>query len=292
MTLRQNVNIDAVIEGTIQQAYLSERLTLPIAEVVELITQLTEFELGKKMLLSCGLTSPLVDYICHYDQSPTSHPLENWLLSRSPRLSAARERYNITQRLVQTILKSNMTIGVMPCNVISKVAELDYSNVKNLTIIGYDRDVAGLVHAEKQMEQLVQQGKVNLFLLKQNIWLLDDRNQHDLILSTRLTVLESDDQKIVQLLKRLFAALKTGGHLILSFFTPSPMVDIENSPWRGIYADDLLKELCIFKDILDFHPAARTEDNMKALLHEAGFEALEIYPDKHWVYPTIKARKG
>ncbi len=291
MTLSTKVNIDALVEGTIQQIYLNEKLTLPIPDVIDLTRQLKQFELGKTMMISCGLTSSSVDYICHHDTSPTDHNLENWFLSKAPRIKAARERYNITKSILQSLLKSGVTLGVMPCGVISKVAELDYSKLNKVKIVGYDRDVSGLVKAEQQMQPLVDQEKVNLFLLKKNIWLLDDRNQHNVILSNRLSVMEHSSSKVVELLKKFHSALTKNGVLVSSFFTPSPLVDVYASTWKDIYAEDVLKEHCIFEDILDFHPAARTEEEMQQLLHEAGFEVLEIHNDTHCIYPTITARK-
>jgi hypothetical protein len=292
MTIHGGIDIDTIAEGAIQKVQLNENLLISSSDVIDLIHQLKEFELGRAMLTTGALTSSWVDYICHNETSPTGHPLETWFLSKAPRIKAARERYYITRDVLQKKLRSNMVFCVMPCGVISKVAELDYSKIKNIKIIGYDNDVHGLVKAELQMQPLVDQGKVNLLLLKKNIWLLDDRNQHDLIISNRLSVLESDSQKVLELFEKYYGALRRRGLFISSFFTPSPLHNLHTSPWKDVDANDMLIEHSIFVDIMDFRPAARSESKMVNLLHKAGFEIVEILYDTHNIYPTIIARKA
>lgn len=292
MTIVGGIDIDTIAEGAIQKVHLNENLLISPSDVIDIIHQLKEFELGRAMLTTGVLTSSWVDYICHNEVSPTGHPLETWFLSKAPRIKAARERYYITRDVLQKKLKSNMVFCVMPCGVISKVAELDYSKIKDIKIIGYDNDIHGLVKAEHQMQPLVDQGKVNLLLLKKNIWLLDDRNQHDLIISNRLSVLESDSQKVLELFEKYYVALRRKGVFISSFFTPSPLHNLHTSPWNDVDANDMLIEHSIFVDIMDFRPAARSESKMVNLLQKAGFEIVEILYDTHKIYPTIIARKA
>jgi hypothetical protein len=292
MTIAPKVDIDTIAEGVIQKVQLNDALLTPPSEVIELIHQLKEFELGRAMLTSGVLTSSWVDYICHHETSPTGNPLETWFLSRSPKIRAARERYYITRNVLQSYLKSDMVFCVMPCGVISKVAELDYSNLSHLKIIGYDNDIHGLVKAELQMQSLVDQGKVDLLLLKRNIWQLDDRDQHDLIISNRLSVLEADSQKVSELFEKYYASLKQDGIFISSFFTPSPLDNLHTSPWKNVDANDMLIEHSIFVDIMDFCPAYRLENEMITLLQTAGFEIVNVFYDTHCIYPTIVARKA
>jgi hypothetical protein len=292
MTIAPKVDIDTIAEGVIQKVQLSDALLTPPSEVIELIHQLKEFELGRAMLTTGVLTSSWVDYICHNETSPTGNPLETWILSRSPKIRAARERYYITRDVLQSYLRSDMVFCVMPCGVISKIAELDYSNTSNLKIIGYDNDIHGLVKAELQMQPLVDQGKVDLLLLKKNIWKLDDIDQHDLIISNRLSVLEADSQKVLELFKKYYASLKQDGIFISSFFTPSPLDNVHTSPWKNVDANDMLIEHSIFVDIMDFHPAFRLESEMIMLLQKAGFEIVNIFYDTHCIYPTTVARKA
>ncbi len=292
MTITLGVDIDTIAEGISQKVQLNDGLLIPSSEVIDLIHQLKEFELGRAMLTTGVLTSSWVDYICHNETSPTGHPLETWFLSKSPKIKAARERYYITRDALQSHLRSNMVFCVMPCGVISKVAELDYSNISNIKIIGYDNDIQGLVRAEMQMQPLVDQRKVNLLLLKKNIWLLEDRNQHDLIISNRLSVLEADSQKVLGLFEKYYAALKRNGIFISSFFTPSPLHNLHTSPWKNVDVNDVLTEHSIFVDIMDFRPATRPEGKMIMLLEKAGFEIVDIFYDTQCIYPTIIARKA
>ena len=291
MTIAQDIDIDTIAEGAIQKIRLNGNLSIPMIDLIDLIHQLKEFELGRSMLTTGVLTSSWVDYMCHNETSPTNNPLETWLLSRSPKIVAAKERYTITKQALQRHLKTNMNLCVLPCGVISKIAELDYSNIEKIKVIGYDNDILGLVRAEMKMQSLVDQGKVNLLLLKKNIWLMDDCNQYDLIISNRLSVLESDSQKVFGLFEKYYTALKLNGIFISSFFTPSPLNDLYTSPWKNVDVNDLLMEQGIFVDIMDFQPASRLPEEMIALLKKAGFEIVDIFYDTHCIYPTVLAYK-
>lgn len=292
MTILPSFDIDTLIEGTIQKIKHSEDLYLHTNDVIELIQQLKGFELGRSMLTSGVLTSTWVDYMCHNEVSPTGHSLETWFLSKAPKIRAARERYYITREAIQNSLKDNMVLCVLPCGVISKIAELDFSSANGIKVVGYDNDIHGLVKAELKMQHLVDQQKINLYLLKKNIWLLDDCNQHDLILSNRLSVLEPDSQKIVELFERFYTALRYNGIFVCSFFTPSPLYAPGSSPWKNVDEKDMLIEESIFVDIMDFRPAFRSEDEMILLLNRAGFKIVNIYYDTHHIYPTIISQKN
>lgn len=291
MNTLDKLDITALAEDTIQKLKLQENLLIPFEQASSAVQSLTEFELGRSVMTLGHLNSSLVDYICHNEVSPTGHSFETWFLSKSPKIRAARERYHITKNILQQHLKSNITFGVMPCGVISKVAELDYTGVDNVKIVGYDNDIYGLANAEEKMQPFVDQGIVNLYLLKRNIWLLDEDNQYEVILSNRLSVLEHDSEKVLELFKKIYNALKPGGSFICSFFTPSPLQAQEESSWINVTREDMLLEHTIFVDIMDFHPAIRHKSEFEKLLKGAGFEVVNVIFDSQHVYPTVVAKK-
>lgn len=47
MTVAYTVDVDTLAEGTIQKVQRSENLHLPLPQVIQLIHQLKEFELGR-----------------------------------------------------------------------------------------------------------------------------------------------------------------------------------------------------------------------------------------------------
>lgn len=292
MDFLEKIDITALADDTIQKLTLQENLLVPVETATSIVKSLKEFELGRSIMTLGHLNSALVDYICHHEVSPTNNEFETWFLSKSPKIKAARERYYITRNILQQHLRSNMNFGVMPCGVISKVAELNYEGLENIKVVGYDSNVQGLVNAEQKMQPLVDQGIVNLYLLKRNIWLLDEDNQYEVILSNRLSVLEQDSDKVLALFKKIYNALKVDGVFVCSFFTPSPLQAPENSPWLNVSENDLLLEHTIFEDIMNFQPAVRLESEFKQLLKGAGFEVIDIVFDTHCVYPTIVAKKS
>lgn len=291
MTITSAVDIETLAEGTIQKIHLGPKLMLPTDQVIDIIHALKQFELGRTFLSLGLITSSLVDYICHNEVSPTGNEFETWFLSKAPRMKALKERYHITKDQLQFYLRSNMSMGILPCGVISKVAELDYSQVENVRIIGYDRDIQGLVNAEKQMMPYVTAGIVDLILMKRDLWLLDEEDQYDLMLSNRVSVLERNSTKVLDLFKKFYAALKPNGILLTSFFTPSPLDSLEDSPWVNTDPNDTLIEDCIFRHIMEFTFPPRTEAEVRQLVTSAGFKVLDILNDSSCIYPTVVAQK-
>lgn len=69
---------------------------LPVDVSVDLLTQLTQFELGKFLLKNKGLNGFWTAYIIiHGPQMKNLHPLEQWILHHAPAVKATQERFEI-----------------------------------------------------------------------------------------------------------------------------------------------------------------------------------------------------
>ncbi len=105
----------------------SNSLILPLERNLELVDQLTEFELGRFLLHNRGLNGYWTSYIFqHPVGKPAEHVLEDWLLNRSL-LCRARERYHRYQTLLAELLPQARTLASIPCGVMDDLLDLDYS---------------------------------------------------------------------------------------------------------------------------------------------------------------------
>lgn len=166
---------------------------------------------------------------------------------------------------------------------------LDYSAAENVKIIGVDRDVNSLKLAQQNAD-LHNLQDVAAFS-QQDAWSLEETSIFDLITSNGLNIYEKDDERVINLYKEFWKALKQDGILVTSFLTPPPTLS-EESTWHGLIQEDLLKQKALFGDIIQAGwQSFRTEHQTRRQLGQAGFEVLEVIYDDCGCFPTIIAKK-
>lgn len=119
------------------------------------------------------------------------------------------------------------------------------------------------------------------------------QEEFDIITSSGLNVYESDSEKVLDLYKRFYKALKPGGSLIISALTYPPGEE-RPTDWNleGIALEVLSMERILYHDILDLHwRNFRSAHELEKEFKEAGFSKVTIYFDKHRIFPTIHAEK-
>jgi hypothetical protein len=86
-----------------------ENLSIPLHEGVKLLEQLSQFELGRFLLLNKGLNGYWTAYvILHGPKKQNLHPLEAWVLHYAPSVRATQERFRIFQKVLQENLRDNI----------------------------------------------------------------------------------------------------------------------------------------------------------------------------------------
>ena len=265
-------------------------LTLPLREELALLEQMNEFELGRYLLNNRGINGYWTAYwLIHGPQKKLEHPLEDWLINRAPYFMGSRERFKIFAKQTQQRIKDNMKIASIPCGLMDNLLRLDYSGIKNISIVGIDLDEDSLTLA-KENAKLLGNEKIASFI-KSSAWNLNKPDEFDIITSNGLNFYEQDDEKVVKLYTEFYKALKPTGILITSFLTPSPALS-KASSWKNVNPEDALKQKAIFFDIIDARFSAfRTEAQTRKQLEEAGFHIVEVIYDSQGVFPTIVARK-
>ena len=132
----------------------SNSLILPLERNLELVDQLTEFELGRFLLHNRGLNGYWTSYIFqHPAGKPAEHVLEDWLLNRSL-LCRARERYYRYQTLLAELITQAETTASIPCGVMDDLLDLDYSGHGAVQLTGIDLDPESLYHANEKAKRV------------------------------------------------------------------------------------------------------------------------------------------
>lgn len=245
--------------------------------------------MGRFLLSNKGLNGFWTSYIILRGPKKNNlEPLEEWLLHKAPSVVATQERFKIFQTLLQNNVKDNMTIASVPCGLMDDLLTLDYSNVKNIKLVGIDLDQNSLKLAR---ENALAHNINNVEFSQQDAWQLKNQEEFDIITSNGLNIYEPIDDKVTGLYKKYYKALKPGGILITSFLTYPPAL-AKDSPWKNVDKQDALKQKAIFSDIIGVAwQAFRTEELTKSQLEIAGFKILEVISDSHGIFPTVIAQK-
>lgn len=277
------------IEDHRKKLKAKQNLTLPLEEELALLDQLMEFPLGRFLLENKGLNGEMTAYIIlHGPNAPREHPLEQWVLHKCPVVKATQERFQIFRDQLQRSLKDGMTLASLPCGLMDDLLGLDYSEVKDIKLVGIDLDERSLKLAAENAEKTKENFTTSF--LKRDAWHLNVKGQYDILSSNGLNIYEKNDQKVVELYDQFYKALKPGGLLITSFLTPPPLS--QESPWRDYCLEDVLKQKALFGDIIEASwQSFRTESQTRQQLEEVGFKVTEVIYDTQHMFPTVVAKK-
>jgi SAM-dependent methyltransferase len=263
---------------------------LSLEEELEILHQLTEFELGRFLLENGGINGYWTAYwLIHGPKKDLHHPLEKWLIHELPFFQASRERFKIFQQVTQQRLRSNMKLASIPSGLLDDLLGLDYTNMENIELVGIDLDEDSLDLGEKNIQNYHPNAVVSF--AKKDAWNLGVTETYDLITSNGLNFYEPDDQKVEKLYQEFYQALRPGGSLITSFLTPPPGSPVP-SFWKNFNPRDALKQKAIMVDILQARVSAfRTEETTYRQLQSAGFKNMEFIYDSRNIFPTVVAQK-
>lgn len=262
-----------------------------IEEQLNYIDQLLEFPLGRALLEKGSIDTYWTDFILSQSGQRRLSNLEDFIVHRSPFVQAWRELARKFKEIIQGNLYGGIVAASIPCGAMKEFLELDYSSVLDFTLIGIDVDLDSLKLAKAEAE------KNGLFshvkLCQQDAWQLPYRAELDLISSCGLNIYVSDSEKVLNLYRQFFKALKPGGKLLMGFLTYPPE-ESQESEWKvnEMSAKDLILERVIFKDILELQCRNfRTSKECENELRAAGFSKVIFYYDKFHVFPAVVAVK-
>ena len=265
---------------------------------LDLLDQLSEFPFGRFLLEHKGWNGYWTHYaIMHQfkgriteknNEGKSFSDVEDFILNRAPTILSTQQRYLHFNHCLQKRVKSNCTLASLPCGLMGDLLTLDYTDCENVKLVGIDLDTDSLKLAAQYAQELNITPKINF--IHTNAWNLDIKNQYDTITSNGLNIYEPDDNKVEELYKIFYAALKPGGQLITSSITPPPTTD-KKSEWLIDEKNSLLQQI-LFTDIIGVKwTCFRTVSHSKTMLKAAGFKNIEVIYDKAHIFPTFTADK-
>lgn len=284
--LHTNVDLQPYEQALKEARYL----TFPLEEMLDLLYQLNEFELGRSLLVNRGLTGYWRAYaILHAPYMNLKHPLEHWLVHDAPATLGTREIFKNFQEETQKRLRNNMSLSAIPCGLMDTFLSLDYKSTHNISLIGIDSDAETINYAKQNVAKQGFTGAVSFH--QKDAWSLGVFEKYDLIVNHGLNMYEYDEQRVILLYKEFYKSLIPNGTLIVSFLTPPPALSDE-STWRNFDSQAVLKQKAIFNEILNTKwQAFRTEAQTKAYLESAGFTVANIIYDNQGMAPIVIAEK-
>jgi len=260
-------------------------------DLVELLQQLQEFELGKFLIERGGLNGYWTHYAVTYPQQPRKpvNALEQFLFEKAPTMLATQQRFAIFKQQLQKRVRAGAHLASVPCGLMAELLDLELLPTCKLT--GIDLDAETMAQAEQYAESKGLSKQCEF--LQRDAWNLQLENRFDVMASNGLSIYETDDQKVVELYRQFFRALKPGGYLITSFLTWPPIPGVP-SEWKleKVNRDDALLQKVVFGDVLDCKwQVYRSTETVKQQLSAAGFTEIELFFDEASIFPTVVARK-
>ncbi len=267
-----------------------------IEQQLKILNELAMSEFGKFLLLNKGLNGYWTHYALTYPfKKPNIHltsEIDKFLLEAAPTVLATQERFRIFLRENQEAVKNEAILASIPCGLMGELLLLNYSGITDIQLIGIDFDTGSLRQAKLLSQENQLQDYVTLE--QKDAWELNHFNQFDLISSNGLNIYEPDDNRVTELYRQFYLALKPNARLVTSFLTPPPMLSTD-SPWnmKAIDMSALKLQKLIFSHILNVKwQCYRTEALTRAQLETAGFQDIQFIYDKARMFPTVTAIKN
>jgi SAM-dependent methyltransferase len=261
---------------------------------IEILHELGQFDFGQFLLQNKGINGYWTHYMLTYPWKKDhrrENELEKFLLERAPTVLATQERFMIFLNENQKMLEDNKQLACIPCGMMGELLYLNFSEIKNIRLIGIDYDPSTLEDAKNLAKEknLLQFSAFN----QSDAWNLNFKNEFDLISSNGLNIYEPNNDKVVALYQQFYDVLKPNGKLVTSFLTPPPG-SAEPCEWKmdKINPQDLLLQKIIFADILNVKwQCFRSTKQTKEQLESVGFKDICFIPDKANLFPTVTAIK-
>lgn len=266
-----------------------------VEQQLEILHDLCSFPLGKFFVERKGADGFWTDYIINYPNAINTDKrlsfVEGFILERCPLTLATRERFKIFQDRTQQLLKHGDHIASIPCGMMRDLLSLDYSKLSSFSILGLDLDENSLVLAKELAKEYSLEKHVKL--VQQDAWQMNMEDKLDIINSNGLNVYISDKEKVRDLYRCFFRALKKGGSLIIGVLTYPPGYE-KASDWNLVTVpeEDVWMERILFQDVLGSKwRNFRTKTQILKEFKEIGFDKVEIIFDSCHIFPTVIATK-
>jgi len=295
-------SIDEIVQAITEKINQNKNSYYTPEYQLEVLQQLQGFDFGLYLMQNQGINGYWTHYMLTHpwfgaktgknNRGEDFTELESFILNKAPLLLATQERFAIFLKENQKMVKNKATLACIPCGMMGELLYLDYSELNEIELVGLDYDQDALIHAELLATQKSHSGFLRL--AQQDAWALEEDAAFDLISSNGLNIYEDDPEKLEELYRRFFCALKPGGKLVTSFLTPPPTLT-DQCEWdmSKINLNDLMLQKLIFVDLIETKfQNYQCSWKMKSSLASIGYVDIEIIYDKARMFPTIVAYKA
>lgn len=276
--------------------HVGDKAHVTVDEQLKILDELAQFEFGRFLIQHRGINGYWTHYMLTYpwrdkEGGKALSALEYFLLNNAPIILATQQRFAIFLQQNQTKVQSGAALACIPCGLLGELLYLNFKGTDNIRLIGMDFDEQSLVSAR----QLANKRHLSSFVecVCMDAWSMNQQETFDLISSNGLNIYEPNEDKVIDLYRRFYKALKKSGMLVTSFLTP-PSYATMDCEWvmNEVNLDDLRLQRIIFSDVLQAtFQCYRTSLQTQNQLETAGFKSIQFIYDKARMFPTVVAIK-
>lgn|GEM_PF-135273 len=277
---------------------ITQRQDLPHISVdkqLKWLDLLTECDLGRFLIERGGLNGYWTYRVVSYPTLPIKplikNVIEEFLFNKAPTCLATQQRFQIFKKELQKRVSEGAVFASVPCGLMADLIELDFSRIFRFALVGIDIDAEAIAQGQRFANE--HNISENCTFLQRDAWALSINDRFDVLTSNGLSIYEPNDERVIDLYREFFKAIKPGGYLITSYLTPPPIPG-QVSEWNlaKVSTADALLQKIIFADILNCKwQIFRSSKTVKSQLESAGFESIEFIHDEASIFPTVVARK-
>lgn len=283
---------------------LQQQTHLPAATInqqLDLLQQLSQFDFGRFLLQHHGINGYWTHYMLTYpwfgkktnknNRGDEFSDLERFILERLPFLLATRQRFETFLAEIQKSVIDGARLASIPCGMLGELLYLNVDDVKDIRLTGIDYDRTAL---EDARELATQRNLSHItHLIQRDAWQLDIHEEFDLISSNGLNLYEPNSDRVTELYRQFYQALKPGGKLVTSFATPPPSLT-DKCEWdmQQINMEDAALQRTLLVDIIQGKwQCFRSTEETRGQLTAAGFTDMRFIYDNARMFPTVVAVK-
>ncbi len=260
-------------EGDTEIATLSEKL--------DILDELTRFELGRFLILNKGLDGNWSHYIAYEfprlaENMKPQPSMERTLIEMLGEMELWT-RLELVKKLLQKEMRNGISLLSVPCGVMAALSTLDFSQLSDFKLCGVDLD-PNVLQAAREFNKKQGLASHTEFLCR-DAWNLGLNNQFDIVVSMGLNIFVGDFDKVLDLYRSLRATLKPGGKLMVSFMTPYPFRDpnterdLSSLNQNAVRLHRIVLSEIVKTGVVNFCSSQQMIDQLKTI----GFSKVEIH---------------
>ncbi len=290
-----SVAIEAIKARIKAKGYLPN---LSYEQACQILDSLASFPLGRHILYTSGANGIWTDYMVSFPwleknlagRMLSMNRLEYFIIFEMPSVLAQRELFLHSQKIAQKYVRSNSTLASIPCGVMRDLLELEVSPKDNVFFVGIDIDTESLEAAKKLARE---KGINNVRFEQRDAWNLEIHSEFDFVTSIGLNCYEPNRERVIELYRQIYQALKPGGAFFTGVLTYPPGHG-SHSDWniKAIPKYHVEMDLILTRDILDLkYQNYRSLNEIEHDFRSAGFSNISVFSDRYCIFPAVIAEK-